>query len=133
MTGYGAGVGALGGAGSSGDLNIPGGTGIVDGSTSAFGGSTIMGSFQGVSSAVPGLAHKFNGTNYGGGSGFSNLSVAASGGGGGAAIRYVSAPSIPGPVSVTVGAGGTTGGPAPEAPNRSNNGAAGVVIVEEFY
>jgi hypothetical protein len=53
-------------------------------------------------------------------------------GNGGTAIRYIPAPTIPGPVSVTVGAGGTVSGPAPSAPLR-RAGAAGIVIVEEFY
>jgi len=39
------------------------------------------------------------------------------GGGGGAAISYIAAPSLPGPVSVTVGSGGT-GAPAPAVPTN---------------
>lgn len=48
----------------------------------------------------------------GGGGGFTSPAPASNGGGGGgAAIEYLDAPAIPGPVSVTVGAAGT-GGPA---------------------
>lgn len=67
--------------------------------------------------------------NYGGGGsgGQSNTCNAApSGAGGGATgIKYISAPAIPGPVAVTVGAGGT---PSPS----QNGGGGGIVIVEEF-
>jgi hypothetical protein len=46
------------------------------------------------------------------------------GGGGGAAIRYIPAPSIPGPVAVTRGAGGTAG-PAPSTQGATTSGGAG--------
>jgi hypothetical protein len=48
----------------------------------------------------------------------------AHGVGGGVSRSVVSAPSIPGPVSVTVGAGGA-GGPAPGSPGYSPSGAGG--------
>jgi hypothetical protein len=61
---------------------------------------------------------------YGGGaSGGPDSSDVGNGGGG--SIEYLDAPALPGPVTVTVGAGGTSPAPRP--------GAAGVVIVEEFY
>jgi hypothetical protein len=69
---------------------------------------------------------------YGGGGGGTS-SGGAAGGGGGAAIKYLDAPAIPGPISVTVGAGGAgSPNPAPGNPERQA-GATGVVIVEEFY
>jgi hypothetical protein len=54
------------------------------------------------------------------GSGFNSTG----GAGGGVAIEYLSAPSIPGPVTVTVGAGGT-GGPAPGVESSTTAGGAG--------
>jgi len=48
----------------------------------------------------------------------------AQGGGGGGSIRYLPAPSIPGPVTVTIGAGGTAG-PAPGTNFSVTAGGAG--------
>ena len=76
----------------------------------------------------------------GGGNGYTSPTIAGKGGGGGgASIRYIPAPSIPGPVSVTVGStGGTSsfstyatatgGGNAvgPTAPGGSAVGAGGI-------
>jgi hypothetical protein len=50
--------------------------------------------------------------------------LGAGGAGGGVAIEYLSAPAIPGPVTVTVGAGGT-GGPAPGSDNTRSAGGTG--------
>jgi hypothetical protein len=55
-----------------------------------------------------------------------------SGGGGGTSIKYITAPDIPGPVAVTVGAGGGNAPAAPPADNKVD-AVAGIVIVEEFY
>ena len=61
----------------------------------------------------------------GGGSGARGSLTAGGGGTGGIAISYIiPAPSIPGPVSVTVGAGGA-GGPRPGSPNRTTAGGTG--------
>jgi hypothetical protein len=46
------------------------------------------------------------------------------GGGGGTSIRWIPAPTIPGPVSVTVGTGGN-GGPAPGTNNTFTTGSTG--------
>jgi hypothetical protein len=76
---------------------------------------------------------------YGGG-GRGVATQSGGGGAGGYAIEYIPAPSIPGPVTVTVGAGGTAGPvnplPTPTFPTRNaqrQNGGTGLVIVEEFY
>jgi hypothetical protein len=50
--------------------------------------------------------------------------AAGIGGGGGSSIAYISAPSIPGPASVTIGAGGTAG-PAPGGEGGVTSGGAG--------
>jgi hypothetical protein len=50
--------------------------------------------------------------------------IGATGAGGGVAIEYLSAPSIPGPVTVTVGSGGP-GGPGPGGPFTPTAGTAG--------
>jgi hypothetical protein len=49
---------------------------------------------------------------------------APGGGGGGVSIEYLSAPSIPGPVTVTIGTGGA-GGPAPPASGFSAGSSGG--------
>jgi len=56
----------------------------------------------------------------GGGKGQPGLYFGATGGGGGTAIEYIDAPAIPGPVTVTVGGGGT-GGP-PGGPQGGGSG-----------
>lgn len=65
----------------------------------------------------------------GGGGAFQNFGepqggVAGAGGGGGIAIEYIPAPSLPGPVAVTVGSPGTAG-PAPGTPGTVTAGGAG--------
>jgi hypothetical protein len=121
------GVNAAGGTGSSGDINIAGGRGggmTVTPESIGIGGNTLLGNTSVANGSTPQA-----GLLYGGGGSFGG----GGGGGGGTAIRWISASSIPGPVSVTIGSGGTTGGPGPTSTQRSGNGAAGVVIVEEFY
>lgn len=49
---------------------------------------------------------------------------AGGGGGGGVSIEYLSAPSIPGPVTVTIGGGGA-GGPAPGVQGSFTSGSTG--------
>lgn len=53
-----------------------------------------------------------------------NISASGGGGGGGAGVRYIAAPSIPGPVVATVGVGGN-GGPAPGSTNTTTTGGTG--------
>jgi hypothetical protein len=55
------------------------------------------------------------------GGGGKAVAAAGGGGGGGTAIKYIPAPTIPGPVSVTVGLGGA--GPASASGNTSSFGA----------
>ena len=144
---------ALGGTGSGGDLNVSGGDYFTTGPSVAVYGpdGPVYNAQAGVSIAgrgafgfsvdtsVAAQAARIAGKSYGGGALFSSLASNSefynqgAGGGGGGSIEFIPAPTIPGPVSVTVGAGGTTGGPAPLAPERSPNGGPGVVIVEEFY
>ena len=116
---------AAGGAGSGGQLNASGagsyyyntGPYVFVGGSSAFGfGQPTT---QSVASSQAGLA-------YGGGAKLHDPAMAvngACGGGGGGAIEYIDAPALPGPQPYTVG----TGAPA------TQSGAAGVIIVEEFY
>jgi hypothetical protein len=59
-----------------------------------------------------------------GNSQFDSPRTGGHGGGGGAAVRYIPAPSIPGPVAVTHGAGGA-GGPAPATVGTITAGSAG--------
>lgn len=113
---------AVGGVGSGGQLNSPGqdgflGPGSFTGGASAFGFSFSNFTFPVEISGV----NSRPGKGYGGGGVLNNFTGGAGGGG---SIEYINSPSIPGPVVVTVGAGGTS----PAA-----SGAAGVVIVEEFY
>jgi hypothetical protein len=58
------------------------------------------------------------GAGGGGGGGGSPAGVRQGGGGGGTSIEYIPAPSIPGPITVTVGAGGAGG-------TGNNNGSSG--------
>jgi hypothetical protein len=116
-----------GGSGSGGDLNASGGPGLKNPAISAVAGGQAA---FGFSSTVQGTAARQNGILYGGGANASEAAARSAGGGGGS-IRWIPAPSIPGPVTVTRGAGGTATGPA--APTSGANGADGVVIVEEFY
>jgi hypothetical protein len=113
----------IGGVGSGGDLNIGsynfregyGGGTLV--------GATLIGGTQALSPSPGGSAGK----PYGGGAMQSFNGAASSGG---SSVKYISAPTVPGPVSVTVGAGGVPTGPAVPS---GFTGADGVVIVEEFY
>ena len=119
-----AGVGGNGGSGSGGQINVSGARGwspvqSLPGCvlfSGGIGGGSAFG-FGQTSSAGPSVP----GNNYGGGA----ATIAAAGGGGGGAIEYLDAPALPGPQPVTVGSGGS--GPG------GGNGAAGIVIVEEFY
>jgi hypothetical protein len=135
--------GSAGGSGSGGDLDVGGQRGLnMTDSDSGFstyrflGGSAAFGlsgsAFATAPSSVPGPSQTFRiaGANYGGGAVAIGPARRSAAGAGGGSIEYIPAPSIPGPVSVTVGAGGTAGGPA--APTGAT-GAAGVIIVEEFY
>jgi hypothetical protein len=140
--GFGPTPAGAGGSGSGGTINVAGGTGLVwsaqvsfcppqfysfgMGGEGGFGFSSRPGGIWSTAtsgSAGPVLAGKV----YGGGAARSTGSTAQAGGGGGGAIAYIDAPALPGPVTVTVGTGGTIPAPA------GNSGAAGIVIVEEFY
>ena len=61
----------------------------------------------------------------GGGGGRSTASRAASGGGGGTAIESIPVSSIPGPVTVTVGAAGAAGNGSPSPGSSGNDGGTG--------
>jgi hypothetical protein len=111
-----------GGAGSGGQLNVPGGpSGVFNVSCNyivSSGGSALgfgPGIGQGPSSA---------GLSYGGGGQYFSGGSAAGGGGG--AVEYIDAPALPGPQPYSVGSGGT-------ASPGGSAGAAGVIVVEEFY
>jgi hypothetical protein len=111
-----------GGSGSGGQLNASGGPSFFKSVAcqyiSASGGSAFgFGAPRGEGNSASGLA-------YGGG-GFTINN--GGGGGGGGAIEYIDAPALPGPQPYSVGSGGVAPGPG------ANPGAAGVVIVEEFY
>jgi hypothetical protein len=105
------------GTGSGGQLNVNGEKGILD---------PAIGVKQGGGSAFGFATAKTSGAGnaYGGGAG-NGPDGSACGNGGGGSIEYLDAPALPGPVAVTVGPGGASPGGKP--------GAAGVVIVEEFY
>jgi hypothetical protein len=125
-------AGGAGGAGSGGTINASGGGGLAgpqgacgSGVFISCGGASAFG-FGGPSGNTgPNFNPGNNGLLYGGGGGRGS----GGGGGGGGAIEYIDAPALPGPQPVTVGVGSSVPGPA--APAAS--GAAGVVIVEEFY
>lgn len=111
-----------GGSGSGGQLNASGGPSFFKSVAcqyiAASGGSAFgFGAPRGEGNSASGLA-------YGGG-GFTINN--GGGGGGGGAVEYIDAPALPGPQPYSVGSGGVAPGPG------ANPGAAGVVIVEEFY
>jgi hypothetical protein len=115
--------GSAGGAGSNGQLNAPGEAGVL----TLFGCGGILyggGSAFGFGGSVIGSSGSNAGRSYGGGA----TSNGGCGGGGGGAIEYIDAPALPGPQPYTVGTGGSIN---PSYPGTT--GAAGVIIVEEFY
>ena len=113
------------GTGSGGQLNSPGGKGATglpftcSAIYTTMGGGSAFGFAQSNFTVGP-SATVSPGNAYGGGG---NGGSSGAGGGGGA-IEYIDAPALPGPQPYTVGSGG---------PSPSASGAAGVVIVEEFY
>jgi len=131
---------SVGGAGSGGQLNANGQAGFAFAApnnpdsgalAAALGGASAFGFGSQVISYTLPLSR--TGNDYGGGAAVREPNgTTNSGCGGGGAIEYLDAPAIPGPVTVTVGAGGTGNSPAPTAPTR-RSGGVGVVIVEEFY
>lgn len=140
--GAGAGVGASvsgggsGGTASGGSLNITGGTGssAFNAGISALGGlgggSALLGGAGTGNPSNPG----FNGTvnTGGGGAGGSSTGsqgVGAGGGGGGSCVGWINSPTST--YSYTVGAGGNGGNTG--IGNNGGSGAAGIIIVEEFY
>jgi len=120
----GNGAGGAGGSGSGGQLNASGMNGFAPAETmpgcyafrASIGGASAFGFGQAASTPVAGV---ISGNAYGGGAG----RTFCGGGGGGGAIEYIDAPALPGPQPYTVGAAG---------PGNSS-GAAGVIVVEEFY
>ncbi len=136
--GIAAGTGtAAGGAAANGDINIPGGGGQA-GSTSALAGDATQGG-QGGASAFGGAgagalaATGGNGaTNSGGGGGGGGGNGVSQSGGGGGSGGYVEktifAPAAT--YTYTVGAA-ANGGSA--GTNAGGNGAAGIIIVDEYY
>lgn len=117
---------SAGGTGSGGQLNASGGRGAgglpfgCSGLYTSMGGGSAFGFGAQINLVQPNTAPSQNGLSYGGGGAYAG----AGSGGGGGAIEYIDAPALPGPQPYTVGAGG----PAPTI-----SGAAGVIIVEEFY
>jgi hypothetical protein len=117
------------GSGSGGDINVSGGPGNM-----VLGLYRPSGAFFNVAGVRQDALAQYIGTPIGGGGGLPDGTTQRNGGGGGGSIEYIPAPSIPGPVTVTVGAGGIVTGPAPVQPSRNAAaGAAGIVVVEEFY
>jgi len=114
---------ASGGTGSGGQLNSSG-AGSYYWNTGPYvfvGGGSAFGFAQ----QTP-ISGSVGGSAYGGGARLIDPTMpvnGAAGGGGGGAIEYIDAPALPGPQPYTVG----TGAPA------TQSGAAGVIIVEEFY
>ena len=111
-----------GGSGSGGQLNWSGQDGIpvstACGTRNWGGGSGFgFGWFTGKDGFSQGKSYG------GGGAEYNNFAA----GGGGCAMEYIDAPALPGPQPYTVGAGGTSN------PVNPGLGAAGVIIVEEFY
>jgi len=113
------------GTGSGGQLNSPGGKGATglpftcSAIYTTMGGGSAFGFAQSNFTVGP-SATVSPGNAYGGGG---NAGFSGAGGGGGA-IEYIDAPALPGPQPYTVGSGG---------PSPSASGAAGVIVVEEFY
>jgi hypothetical protein len=133
-----SGNGGAGGAAAGGTINIPGGSGQGGSTTGA--GTTFLPGGQGGSSAFGGGGAGGNGNNGagaaatnsgGGGGGAGGVGAGASGGGGGAGgyvEAFISGPAASYSYAVgAAGSGGSAGGIA------GANGAAGIIIVEEFY
>jgi hypothetical protein len=114
---------ASGGTGSGGQLNSSG-AGSYYWNTGPY---VFVGGGSAFGFALPTpISVSVGGSAYGGGARLIDPAMpvnGAAGGGGGGAIEYIDAPALPGPQPYTVG----TGAPA------TQSGAAGVVIVEEFY
>lgn len=114
---------ASGGTGSGGQLNSSG-AGSYYWNTGPY---VFVGGGSAFGFALPTpISVSVGGSAYGGGARLIDPAMpvnGAAGGGGGGAIEYIDAPALPGPQPYTVG----TGAPA------TQSGAAGVIIVEEFY
>jgi hypothetical protein len=127
-----------GGVSSNGDINIPGGAGSSN--VSAGGGSNDNtpggaggnGAFGGGGNVIPANAGGNAATNSGGGGGGGGISANGNAGTGGGAGGYVEK-LITSPAATytyTVGTGGAGGVAGTVA---GGNGAAGIIIVDEFY
>jgi len=114
-----------GGSGSGGTINASGGRGSALSGCATYpisiGGGSAFGFGASTTASAPTPAA---GIAYGGGGAFTS----AGSGGGGGAIEYIDAPALPGPQPYTIG----SGGPSSPAPSGTG-GAAGVIVVEEFY
>jgi len=142
--GTGGTAGAAGGAGGTGGANgtgtlvarIPGGAGsagYVAAGTAALGGLGGNGVFGGAGKSILNGAGANGSTNTGGGGSGGAANASAAGGGGGSgeyAEFWMTAAQVGASQTYTVAAtaaGGTAGGQA------GGNGAAGLIIIEEFY
>lgn len=132
------GAGGVGGTGTNGDINISGGGGSggtqnSSASVVAVGGTGGNSAFGGGAASSGTAASVVGGTNSGGGGAGAgpNAGSANSGAGGGAGgyvEKLILAPSAT--YTYTVGAGGAGGAAGGVA---GGNGAAGIIIVDEFY
>lgn len=125
-----------GGTASGGDVNITGGIGgsSVSQSSGAVGNSGGVGFFGGGvgpgGDGQPAPSPAANSGSGGSSSGTSGSAVAGGGGSSGGYVRkLINSPAAT--YSYAVGAGGAAGNAAPY--NTSSNGAAGIIIVTEFY
>jgi hypothetical protein len=127
-----AGSGGAGGTASGGDINITGGGGGGGGVTNAPGGtggnSVLGGGAVGVGAGNAGATAAANSGGGGGGGAAAGSNSGGGGGSGGYAAKLLTAPSTT--YTYTVGAA-STGGAAGGQPG--GNGAAGQIIVDEFY
>lgn len=130
------GVGGTGGSASGGDINIPGtsGGGGSGGGGSGFGpggdgGSSVFGGAGGGGNNLNSGYNASANSGSGGGGGGSNSSNSGGGGGAGGYVeKIITAPSAT--YTYTVGAAANGGAAGTEA---GGNGAAGIIIVDEFY
>lgn len=131
-------IGGAGGAASGGSVNIAGGSGGGAGITSVanvfmpggMGGSSAFGGTGsgGVGNSSGGNAPANSGGGGGGGGGGSAQNSGTGGGSGGYCEGYIAAPAATYSYAVGAGTSGTAG-----ATTTGGNGAAGIIIVEEFY
>lgn len=130
------GAGGTGGASTNGDINIPGGAGEGGFTQSAgdvmgggIGGATVFGGAgMGEANAAGGNAATNSGAGGAGGGATDSSAKGAGGGSGGYVEKLITSPAAT--YTYTVGAGGAGGAAGTKA---GGNGAAGIIIVDEFY